>query len=913
MATFISPSKSVLGSSLGTLYVRLSLDTSELASGFKTAEGIMSGSVSAIAGLAKAATGAFIGMVALSLYEYSKFNQAMTQAMAVMGNVSDDLRDKLESQARTISDRTSKSATELAQAYVAMAQAGLDAEQSLKALPAIAQFSIAANIDAAKSTELLVQAQAALGLTSKDAEVNMQNLVRVSDVLARGAVLSTTTMEQLGEALSNKAAAAMRTFNIPMEEGVAVLSAFAEQGLRGSSAGQAFWQVLRDLQRAATDEPEVFKAMGVAVYDAAGNLRNMADIIRDLQKAFATATDEQKRLGLSMLGMQDRSMGATLMLLGMGDAIADYENQLQNASGATDEIANKQMESFINQLKRTWNNIVDVAIEMGKSLAPSVLELAQNIEVLMQWLLKQQKEVGALTAVMWSFVDVLKYVTLAGALVWTTLRSIYNILKAGVMIEIVAFGNAIRAITELMAVWWTALQNLWSGLDKIGLKLSDVGRLFAAVATGNVAAIAAATAQITAENADAFKQITDSMQSAVKDSGRIVRDALSSDWNTAKEQATAAGADITDSWSRLMDFTNVLFPMEEGSKQIAGNLQIVDSAAKSAASSVNDLSKNLSNVATLNSDALAQVINSAELNRTLSSQGFGSLQSQKTGIFRPGSFDNSIIRYNEQTNRIGAQSGLVDRQVSEVQAYNDQAEVVKANLKALQDARFEDAKLTEDAQKRKIAAIEAYNSRLKQLQQAEATILIQSAQNAFGSMADAAEAWAGKQSGVYKAMFAASKAFAIADSIIKIQQGIAEAAAIPWPANLAAIASVVSATANIISTISSVSLAIEGRARGGAVNGNQTYLVGEEGPELFTPRSSGSIIPNKSLGGNVNVVIHNYTDATVSTQTTEDSNGKTLELIIQRVKKDLSSEIRDGRGSVSRALEDSYRLRRGRQ
>lgn len=39
------------------------------------------------------------------------------------------------------------------------------------------------------------------------------------------------------------------------------------------------------------------------------------------------------------------------------------------------------------------------------------------------------------------------------------------------------------------------------------------------------------------------------------------------------------------------------------------------------------------------------------------------------------------------------------------------------------------------------------------------------------------------------------------------------------------------------------------RAGGGSVAGGSTYLVGEQGPELFTPSKSGSIIPNSSLGG----------------------------------------------------------------
>jgi hypothetical protein len=39
------------------------------------------------------------------------------------------------------------------------------------------------------------------------------------------------------------------------------------------------------------------------------------------------------------------------------------------------------------------------------------------------------------------------------------------------------------------------------------------------------------------------------------------------------------------------------------------------------------------------------------------------------------------------------------------------------------------------------------------------------------------------------------------------------------------------------------------RATGGPVSAGKTYLVGERGPEMFTPSSSGSIIPNHMLGG----------------------------------------------------------------
>ena len=62
---------------------------------------------------------------------------------------------------------------------------------------------------------------------------------------------------------------------------------------------------------------------------------------------------------------------------------------------------------------------------------------------------------------------------------------------------------------------------------------------------------------------------------------------------------------------------------------------------------------------------------------------------------------------------------------------------------------------------------------------------------------------------------------------------------------------------------------IQARADGGPVTGGRPYLVGERGPELFTPSASGSITPNHQMGGggggqtiNMNIDVSGVTDRT---------------------------------------------------
>jgi phage-related minor tail protein len=42
---------------------------------------------------------------------------------------------------------------------------------------------------------------------------------------------------------------------------------------------------------------------------------------------------------------------------------------------------------------------------------------------------------------------------------------------------------------------------------------------------------------------------------------------------------------------------------------------------------------------------------------------------------------------------------------------------------------------------------------------------------------------------------------------------------------------------------------ITGKATGGGVQVGQSYMVGEKGPEMFTPASNGSITPNYKMAG----------------------------------------------------------------
>lgn len=89
------------------------------------------------------------------------------------------------------------------------------------------------------------------------------------------------------------------------------------------------------------------------------------------------------------------------------------------------------------------------------------------------------------------------------------------------------------------------------------------------------------------------------------------------------------------------------------------------------------------------------------------------------------------------------------------------------------------------------------------------------------------------------------------------------------------------AVAGIVAAMALIPKLAGARANGGPVAGGQTYLVGERGPELFTPNTSGAIIPNHALGGPAQgggVTVNLIEDKSRAGQTQERNNNGAREI-----------------------------------
>ena len=187
-------------------------------------------------------------------------------------------------------------------------------------------------------------------------------------------------------------------------------------------------------------------------------------------------------------------------------------------------------------------------------------------------------------------------------------------------------------------------------------------------------------------------------------------------------------------------------------------------------------------------------------------------------------------------------------------------------------------------------------------------------QQITGSFADIFKNIAGEQSNGYKLMFTAQKAFAIAQSAMAIQQGIAQAFALPFPLNLVAAATVAAQTASIISNIKSI------RAEGfkdGGYTGNmgrnqvagvvhgQEYVLNADATRRVGRGTLDALNNGGTLesGGGVNVII-NVPQGYKAVQT-QSENGVTIDIVENMINQSWGNVNRPN-SNESRAIQGAF-------
>jgi TP901 family phage tail tape measure protein len=375
---------------VGDLYVKLSMKADEFRKDWDKSVRVMEqGSQKMLATSARLTIGLTAPLTLIgraSFNEFRQFDKAMTQSTAIMENMTEKVKKGMAEQAKALSLDGSKSAVELAQSYYFLASAGLDANEAMANLPTVTKFATAGVIDMDKAVSLLVTSQKGLGLATGNTMRDMVNMERVASVLLKANTLADASTQQFAAALANKAAPALRLMNKEIEEGVAVLSIFAQQGIKGARGGTFLEIAMRELTNKSLKNREAFKELGIEVFNTNGEMNHMADIVEDLEGAFGKMTPEAQTASLAQLGFSQRSVFAIRNLIGFSDAIRENEARLKSVGGILQDMSDKQLASFDKQIEALGNKFDFIQHDIGQQFVPAIQDMNEAMKIaIIQW------------------------------------------------------------------------------------------------------------------------------------------------------------------------------------------------------------------------------------------------------------------------------------------------------------------------------------------------------------------------------------------------------------------------------------------------------------------------------------------------------------------------------------------------
>lgn len=318
-----------------------------------------------IAGFGAVAAGGFAAATVANL----GFEKSMSGVKAV-ANATESEMASLTQQAIDMGAATVFSASEAATAQGELARAGISTADILGgALEGALNLAAAGNLELADAAVISGAAMNLFNLEGKDAN-------RIADVLASGANKSAADVADLGQALQQAGTVAAQT-GLSLEETVAALSMFADQGIRGSDAGTSLKTMLQRLTPQSKEAQQTMEELGFSAFDAQGNFIGLQGLAGELESSFGGLDTQSRNAALGVAFGSDAIRGAAILMEGGTAAAREYEEAM-NDQGAAARVAGTQMDNLAGDLEELKGSIETALIQSGSTVNGALRGLTQG-------------------------------------------------------------------------------------------------------------------------------------------------------------------------------------------------------------------------------------------------------------------------------------------------------------------------------------------------------------------------------------------------------------------------------------------------------------------------------------------------------------------------------------------------------
>ena len=321
--------------------------------GFKRTLGSMAQGLT-VASAALTGVGFVAGRTILS------FETSMNNLQATLKPTADEMA-RLRGQAEELGRTTAFSASQTADAQTQLAQAGFSATQVLGAMPDVLNLAAAGQLSMGEAAALT-----SIQLNAFNLDVSQSQ--RITDVLARTATSTQTTVSQLGPAFRQVAATA-QGLGSSIEETAAMIGVLRNNGLQAEQAGTGLRNVLARLVDPSGEAEQAIRDLGLDVNQLKRLIESggVLQVLEMLGQSGLGVAEAQKLFGL------EAGNAGRILAENVGQVWA-LTQSLEAAQGAATEMATTQMQGLPGAMLEFKSASEGLQLQLGTSGLTGILE-----------------------------------------------------------------------------------------------------------------------------------------------------------------------------------------------------------------------------------------------------------------------------------------------------------------------------------------------------------------------------------------------------------------------------------------------------------------------------------------------------------------------------------------------------------
>ena len=326
----------------------------------------------AVAGIAGGYIGfrAVTGFLKSSTQAFMNYEASMSEVKAVTGETGERFQE-LSELALDLGKKTSKTASEAAQAIKYMGLAGWDTTKIMGGLEPVLRLSEAANLDLGRTSDLATDSMSSLGL-----EVNQ--LPKYLDQLAQTSRRSNTNIDMLMEAMI-AAGGTFRNLKTPLSEANSLIGILANRGKKGSEAGNALNSIIVNLTTGAGKAGTAMKKLNLSAFNSNGKFKGISNVLVELNSRLSTMTEKQRNTYLAMIGGKTQLDTLNALLDGVSKEYGELKNTVENADGALEDMALTMQDNFKGSITRLKSAVEGFQIEFMKNFGPVLRPVVERL------------------------------------------------------------------------------------------------------------------------------------------------------------------------------------------------------------------------------------------------------------------------------------------------------------------------------------------------------------------------------------------------------------------------------------------------------------------------------------------------------------------------------------------------------